>query len=86
MVDDTWTFNDNFACPTFTPSVLVTYLHPEGHDNDNPAPVGYNGKLVEGRCHSFVIDGKIQFLLDCTHALAGQIVDLPELPGWLRNE
>lgn len=30
------------------------------------------------RCHSFVKDGKIQFLADCFHKLAGQTVDLPE--------
>ena len=29
------------------------------------------------RCHSFVTDGKIQFLADCTHELRGQMVDLP---------
>jgi len=36
--------------------------------------------LVEGeiRCHSFVRDGKIQYLSDCTHALAGQTVELEE--------
>lgn len=33
------------------------------------------------RCHSFVTDGSIQFLSDCTHKMAGQIVDLPEFPG-----
>jgi hypothetical protein len=32
------------------------------------------------RCHSFVTDGKIQFLSDSKHALAGQTVDLPEWP------
>ena len=31
------------------------------------------------RCHSLVNDGVIQFLDDCTHALKGQTVDLPEL-------
>ena len=31
------------------------------------------------RCHSYVTDGKIQFLNDCGHALAGQTVDLPEI-------
>ena len=31
------------------------------------------------RCHSFVTDGRIQFLSDCTHALAGQTVDLPDI-------
>jgi len=30
-------------------------------------------------CHSFVTDGKIQFLSDCTHKLAGQTVELPEI-------
>ena len=30
-------------------------------------------------CHSFVRNGRIQFLHDCTHALAGQTVDLPEI-------
>jgi hypothetical protein len=29
-------------------------------------------------CHSFVTDGKIQYLNDCTHELAGKTVDLPE--------
>lgn len=30
------------------------------------------------RCHSFICDGKIEFLTDSTHALAGQTVDLPD--------
>jgi hypothetical protein len=29
-------------------------------------------------CHSFVRDGRIEFLSDCTHRLAGQTVDLPD--------
>lgn len=32
------------------------------------------------RCHSFVTNGNIQFLSDCTHALAGQTVALPPIP------
>lgn len=31
-------------------------------------------------CHSFVRAGKIEFLGDCTHALAGQTVALPDWP------
>jgi hypothetical protein len=34
----------------------------------------------EYRCHSFIRDGRIEFLSDSSHALAGQTVDLPELP------
>jgi hypothetical protein len=30
-------------------------------------------------CHSFVRDGRIEFLSDCSHAMAGQIVELPEI-------
>ena len=37
-----------------------------------------NPGLPENRCHSFVTDGRIQFLSDCHHALAGQTVDLPD--------
>ena len=33
------------------------------------------------RCHSFVTDGRIRFLDDCTHKLRGQTVDLPEFDG-----
>ncbi len=39
------------------------------------------GTKGDRRCHSFVTDGRIQFLSDCDHALAGQTVDLPEF-GW----
>ncbi len=31
----------------------------------------------ESRCHSFVTDGRIQFLGDCWHDLKNQTVDLP---------
>lgn len=62
-----WGYNGNEAAPTFTPSILVN------RDSFNP------GQPV---CHSFVTDGRIQFLSDCTHTLAGQTVDIPEWAGW----
>lgn len=39
----------------------------------------------QGRCHSFVRDGKIEFLGDCDHALKGQTVELPELVDFNLN-
>lgn len=33
-----------------------------------------------GRCHFYVVDGALQFLSDCTHALAGQTVLIPDWP------
>jgi len=32
------------------------------------------------RCHLFLRGGKLEFLSDCGHALAGQTVDLPDIP------
>ncbi len=64
-----WTFNGDFDKPTFGPSVLSHY--------DMPAEDGF--PAVHYVCHSFVTDGRIQFLGDCTHALAGQTVDLPDI-------
>lgn len=70
-----WGYNGNPDAPTFTPSISVTWSEPsdvEGEFDD----VSKDRKMV---CHSFVTDGRIQFLCDCTHALAGQTVDLPDL-------
>lgn len=61
-----WGWNGSLTKPTFTPSVLVQY---------NGADAGRDG-APPAVCHSFVTDGRIQFLGDCTHALAGQTVDL----------
>lgn len=77
-----WNFNGNYDKPTFSPSILVTWTHPKGHTNENPAPTGFPAQKdrpdlwTEERCHSFVRDGQIQFLGDCTHALAGKTVPL----------
>jgi hypothetical protein len=43
---------------------------------------GANPKLV---CHCYVKLGQIQFLSDCTHALAGQTVPMEEGPEWFRE-
>ncbi len=59
-----WNFNGNFEKPTFTPSLLVKY------------PSFETNMFV---CHSFITDGKIQFLTDSTHKLSGQTVDLPDV-------
>ena len=38
----------------------------------------YRGGPTQTTCHSFVRDGKIQFLGDCSHDLKNQIVEVPE--------
>lgn len=37
-----------------------------------------NQHSPEHRCHSCVTDGRIQFLNDCHHKLAGQTVEIPD--------
>jgi hypothetical protein len=40
-----------------------------------------NKDYPESRCHSFVTDGRIQFLGDCFHDLKNTTVELPEYDG-----
>jgi len=68
-----WGWNSNAEKPTFTPSILVTWSEP----SDKPGEFDDTTKDLKKVCHSFVTDGCIQFLGDCTHALAGQTVDIP---------
>lgn len=58
-----WQWNGLLEKPTLTPSIFVN--------------VGGSNPGVP-MCHSYVTDGRIQFLGDCTHKLAGQTVDLPD--------
>jgi len=57
-----WTWNGSYDSPTFTPSLLIN------KNNDGGYP----------RCHSFVTNGQIEFLADCTHTLAGKTVRMEE--------
>ncbi len=42
------------------------------------SPSIFVGPGTKFQCHSFVKDGKIQFLGDCYHELKNQTVDIPE--------
>ncbi len=78
-----WGWNGSYEAPTFTPSILVGCheWHPpvtsENLEAWKRAP--WPQQKVATVCHSFVTDGRIQFLGDCTHSLAGQTVDLPDM-------
>ncbi len=89
-VGPAWGYNGNPDAPTFTPSVLVRGARLDLSDEEVDRVLA-EYKLPEDRervladkrisyvCHSFVTDGQIQFLGDCTHALAGQTVSLPDI-------
>lgn len=74
-----WGFNSDFDRPTFTPSVLVTGSQIEIDAEGNWTGewiLGPDGKPLPLVCHSFITDGEIRFLDDCTHRLRGQTVPL----------
>lgn len=58
----TWTYNNDAERPTVQPSILVRSGNAQG-----PTV-----------CHSFITNGQIQYLTDCTHTLAGQTIDLTD--------
>lgn len=79
VVSDAWQVDVNAA--TITPSVLV---HGRKRFIDESlwgsALLGPSNITDVPQCHSFVTNGRIQYLGDSTHSLAGQTVELPE---WL---
>lgn len=60
-----WEFNGDYDKPTVKGSVLVNA------DLEKAAP----GSI---KCHLFVRDGKIEYLGDCTHGLAGKTVEMED--------
>jgi hypothetical protein len=65
-----WHWNGDSEKPTLSPSILQTCgPYPEGSSRSGKTDV----------CHCFVRDGVIEFLGDCTHALAGKTMPLPEI-------
>lgn len=70
-----WSFDGNLEAPSFSPSMHIRtgrFADPSWKDLD--------GQDLSSICHYFLRAGQIEYLGDCTHALKGQTVDLPELP------
>lgn len=71
---DVWAFDGNLERPTISPSILVRSKQWEPqYDFHNPRHQVEPGQLKI--CHSFVKDGRWQYLADCTHVMAGQTVE-----------
>lgn len=47
--------------------------------NVKPSLLTTGGEDPNYRCHLFITNGQIQYLNDCSHSLAGQTIDLPNL-------
>lgn len=87
LIGETWRFNGDLDRPTFSPSLLVRTGHHANplHKDGDDCWCNYEQRYGEKPpfacyvCHSFIRDGKIEFLGDCTHPLAGQTADLPDV-------
>lgn len=78
LFDKRWTFNGDLEKPTFRASMLVRGTVPI---TDAEADMIMRGEHFEPKplvCHSFVTDGRIEYLNDCTHELRGQTIELPD--------
>ena len=80
-----WSFNGNFGKPTFSPSLLVTSGCKCSNHDGGDCWCNYEERFKEPApykcfvCHSFVENGFIRFLGDCTHELANQTVELTDV-------
>lgn len=84
-----WSWNGSLTAPTFSPSILIQSGHYIRGHQPGACWCSYNAEHPDDPsgfscscCHSFVADGKIQFLNDCTHEFAGQTV---EIPNWAES-
>ncbi len=81
-----WGFNGDADAPTFQPPLRSRSGHYAADRGPGNCWCDYEERTGEPPpractiCHAVVTAGRIQFLDDCTHELAGQTVDLPEYP------
>ena len=71
-----WSWNGDHERPTINQSVLVRGTKPLTEDEYQRVMRGETVQPTPLRCHSFVREGRIEYLSDCTHELAGQTRDL----------
>jgi hypothetical protein len=78
-----WNFDGNYDAPTVSPSVRITgkqTLKDEKGEWTGEWVRDASGNAVDMCCHYILTAGQLNFCGDCTHALAGQTVPLPDLP------
>jgi hypothetical protein len=84
---DAWTFNGNLEKPTFSPSFKHEGLQTIKVDGkwNGEWKRGADGEPLRYCCHYIVTDGRVAYCGDCTHGMAGQTIDMPDLPLHMRD-
>lgn len=78
-----WSWDGDYENPTIKPSIKVigTKKVRDEHGRwTGEWEFDENGNPIKGVCHSFIEHGRWRFLGDCTHHLAGQTVDMVDIP------
>lgn len=90
-----WQFNGDYENPTFSPSFQVRTGHYADGNKDEcycnwaerfPNEEPLSACMRCAICHTFVRNGKIEYLADSTHEYAGKTVDLPTPTKWLEDD
>lgn len=66
----------------------VTKIHTFDGNYDSPTispSLGWPAEPKDFHCHSYIKSGMIEYLSDCTHGMAGQTVELLDVPEGVYN-
>jgi hypothetical protein len=83
-----WTFNRDMNNPTFSPSLLVRtriYVNPDYKKQISEEDWDHFER-TSVICHSFIKEGTIQYLSDCTHSLKNTTIELPDVETLIAYE
>jgi hypothetical protein len=88
QLPDTWKFDGNLECPTFSPSFKHEGIQRVFVDREwtGEWKRDVNGNTIPYLCHYVLTSGQLYYQGDCTHNLAGKVVPLPVLPSGLQDE
>lgn len=79
--EPTWSFSGGLDKPSFQPSLLYRRKAWPTDEEQKRIMAGEKVELPDRVCHLYMTDGRIQFLGDCTHQLAGKTVEMEEVPS-----
>lgn len=80
-ISPSWFFTGDVERPTLSPSIAargILGVFDYAGDWTGEWQIDAAGSTIPFVCHSFVRDGRIEFLGDCSHSMAGKTVDLPQ--------